>query len=137
MTITTNTAWDEPQEPELTFAVRAYQLDRADDAESYCDYLNNVIALIKELQAAVVCGKQRKAKILLAEIKQRLQSWPVHASLDQTEEGVESLVQNLQSNLDTEGQLFSIQSEAAISHVLAVLQAAYFEADHYREATDD
>src|ERR1044072_6741809 len=137
MTITTNTAWDEPQEPELSFAVRAYRLDRADDAESYCDYLSKVIALIQEMQAAVSHEEQREDMLLLSEVKKRIQSWPVHASLDVTEEAVDSLVRNLLLNLDIEGQLFSTQSAAAILQVLAILQDAYLEADQYREATDD
>lgn len=122
---------------ERSFAEEAYERDRASDAECYCKYLTSVIALIEELQEAVSREEQQEAMALLSKFKAALQCWPTYDYLDVTEESVERLVQYLLLNLDIEGQLFSIQSEAGVSQVLKTLQDAYLEADQYQEPTDD
>ncbi len=136
MPINTNTSAQEPQEAELSFVERAYELDRAADATGYCEFLTNMITPVKKLQAAVQRGQQRKAKILSSEIVQLLRSWPKYASLDVTEEHVEPLVNDLLLKLDIKEHPFSTQVHAAISEALEILQDCYLEADQYREGDD-
>ncbi|TBC71554.1 hypothetical protein ELH27_01140 [Rhizobium leguminosarum] len=120
------------------FAAWAYQLDRSNEADGYCEYLDQVEALLRKLRSAILGKKRMQAKAIRRELKDSVQSWRTSLFLDITEEHVEPLAKQLLSLLRMTKQSGSAEiSLAAIMQALLALQEERLVAEYYQEGSDD
>ncbi|MGO6807151.1 hypothetical protein ACCT24_12080 [Rhizobium ruizarguesonis] len=120
------------------FAAWAYQLDRSNEADGYCDFVDQIVELVRKLQTAILAKKRKKAKVLRRELKHNIQSWPISLFLDVTEEHVEPLVKQLLLLLRMMRKGASAEIRlAAVTQALLTLQEERLAAEYYQEGSDD
>ncbi|TCA97397.1 hypothetical protein E0H65_14090 [Rhizobium leguminosarum bv. viciae] len=120
------------------FAAWAYQLDRSNEADGYCDFADQVEELMRKLQTAILAKKRKKAKVLRRELKHNIQSWPISLFLDATEEQVEPMAEQLLLLLRMTRKSVSAEiSVAAITQALVILYEERLAAEFYQEGSDD
>jgi hypothetical protein len=120
------------------FAAWAYQLDRSNEGDGYCDFVDQIEELMRKLQTAILAKKRKKAKVLRRELKHNIQSWPISLFLDVTEEHVEPLVKQLLLLLRMMRKGASAEIRlAAVTQALLTLQEERLAAEYYQEGSDD
>jgi len=120
------------------FAEFAYQLDRSNEADGYCDFVDQVEELMRKLQTAILAKKRKKAKVLRRELKHNIQSWPISLFLDVTGEQVEPMAEQLLLLLRMTRKSVSAEiSLAAVTQALVILYEERLAAEYYQEGSDD
>jgi hypothetical protein len=120
------------------FAEFAYERDRSNEADGYCDFVDQIEELMRKLHAAILGKKRKQVKVFRRELKRNIQSWPISLLLDVTEEHVEPLVKQLLLLLRMTRKGASAEiGLAAVTQALLTLQEERLAAEYYQEGSDD